>query len=587
MADWYLIRKGGDYTAIGEKHHIHPVLARILKNRGVESDEEIEAFLHGGMECLHPAEEMKDMERCAGILLPAIREGRKIRVIGDYDIDGVCATAILLKGLWGLGANADHCIPHRIRDGYGMNPDMIRQAAADGVEYILTCDNGISAADEAALAKELGITLLITDHHEPPYRMRGEEREYLLPDAAVIVDPKQSDCPYPFKGICGAFVAAKLIGTLYRTGGTELAPSFYEELIQLAAFATVGDIMELKDENRVLVKEGLRLLSQRPAPGFRELIEVLGLSGKQISSYHLGFVLGPCINASGRIDTADRALELFTTDDPARARTIAGELRELNESRKSLTEQATKAAAEQIDGGEHAGMKVYVIFLPDCHESIAGIVAGRITERYEHPTLVVTKGEEGLKGSARSVPAYHMYDALTEVAELFTRFGGHAQAAGFSLPEENLPELRRRLNENCRVKEEEMKRRVEIDLELPLKYASPELVTELALLEPCGCGNEKPVLARQGLTLKHIRPVGQEAKLTLLAVEDEGREYELKLFFAFEELKEYLKEKHGSSAVEALLSPQGGAVRFAGIYTPQWNEYRGERKLQLVLEDYK
>ena len=587
MADWYLIRKSGDYAAIGRRHNISPVIARLLKNRGIESDEDIELFLHGGLECLHDPVLLDGMDECAARLLAAIDANRHIRIIGDYDIDGVTATAILLKGIRALGGTADARIPHRVRDGYGMNCDMIREAQADGIDLILTCDNGISAREEAHLAGELGIELLITDHHEVPYEETDGVRHYLLPEAAVVVDPHLPDSRYPFPGICGGFVAFKLMQHCFARRKTEMDTALKEQLLQLAAFATVGDIMELRDENRALVKEGLKLMTQRPAPGLAELISVLGLAGKEISCYHLGFMLGPCINASGRIDTALRALDLLITDDRVEAMRIAGELKELNENRKTMTERATNEAVAQIERGEHDGCKVYVIFLRECHESIAGIVAGRIRERFYHPTLIVTEGEEGLKGSARSIEAYHMYDAMTEVADIFTRFGGHSQAAGFSLEEGRLEELRQRLNENCRLTDADFSEHISIDLELPMRYATRELVEELKLLEPCGNGNSRAVIARAGLKLKAIKPVGREAKLCCLNVEDEGVTYELKAFFKTDAIKEYIEEKYGSAVLNDLLEGRGDGVGFSVIYKPDLNEYNGRVNLQLVVEDFK
>ncbi len=587
MADWFLIRKGGDYAAIGKRHGISPVVARLLKNRGIEEDEDIERYLHGTIDDLHDPALLEGIDTCAEALFKVIADSGRIRVIGDYDIDGVCATAILVRGLKALGASVDARIPHRVRDGYGMNCDMIRQAAKDGTDLIITCDNGIAARSEAELSKELGITLLITDHHEIPYEEKEGVKHYLIPDATAIVDPHMPESEYPFPDICGAFVAYKLIRYCYGYRNIIIEKSLDEELLQLAAFATVGDIMVLTDENRILVREGLKLMNVRPAKGIKELKSALGLSAKQIGTYHLGFMLGPCINATGRIDTAQRALELFTSDDETEALHIAGELKELNESRKAMTEEATASAVAQVEGGEHEGCKVYVIYLPECHESIAGIVAGRIRERYYHPTLIVTNGEEGLKGSARSIEAYHMFDALTEVADIFGRFGGHSQAAGFSLAKEKLPELRRRLNENCRLEEKDFCARVSIDLELPLKYATGELVEELKCMEPCGNGNPRAVLARAKLLLKKITPVGREEKLCILEVEDEGVRYELKLFFKTEELKNYLKEKYGAEKLESLCFGDREGVTLSVIYRPDWNEYNGNIRLQLIVEDYK
>ena len=588
MSDWFLIRKGGDYAAIGKTHGISPVVARLLKNRGVSTDEEIETYLHGGIEGLHDPGLLDGMDELSGILLDNIASSKKLRVIGDYDIDGVCSSTVLLKGIKYLGGDVDARIPHRVRDGYGMNCDMIRQAKEDGIDLIITCDNGISAREEAALAKELGITLLITDHHEIPYEDTDEGRRYLIPEAAAVVDPHLPGSTYPFPGICGGLVAYKLIQYASKKAGRSISGTQLDkELQQYAAFATVGDIMELKDENRCLVKQGLKLMNEDPAPGIRQLISVLDLGSKQIMAYHLGFMLGPCVNATGRIDTALRALELMTTDDETTAMRIAGELKELNESRKSMTEKAVNAAVEQIEEGLHKDCKVYVIYLSDCHESIAGIVAGRIRERYFHPTLIVTKGEEGLKGSARSIPAYHMYDAMTEVGDIFLRFGGHAQAAGFSLPEDKLSELRERLNANCRLTDADFSERVDIDLELPLKYADMALVGELKYLEPCGNGNPRAVIARASLKLKLIKPLGKEEKLCLLKVEDEGVLYELKAFFKTEAIKDYIRQKYGEGVLGDLLTGRGEGVGLSVIYKPDINEYNGKRELQLILEDYK
>ena len=583
MSEWILLQKPGDYRQIGERHHISPVLARLLRNRGIQSDEEIENYLHGGREGLHEPEKMKDMEKCAALLRKAVDEGKRIRVIGDYDVDGVCSSAILLRGLRAMGADADAMIPHRIRDGYGMNLSMIEQAASDGVEVILTCDNGISAREEAKRAAELGIMLLITDHHEVPFEERDGQKHYLLPEAPAIVDPKQEDCSYPYPGICGAAIAFKLVCCMFEG---QLSSEMEDELIQLAAFATVCDVMELQDENRILVREGLHLMKERPAKGIRELLRALEMEGAELNSHHLGFILGPCVNATGRLDSAMRALKLFVTEDTEEALAIAAELIELNTRRKDMTERAAREASEQIEAGEHDGGPVYVIYLPDCHESIAGIVAGRIRESYGHPTLILTDAEEGLKGSGRSVEAYHMFEALSRVADLFTRFGGHAQAAGFSLPAENLTELRRRLNEDCSLTEEDLREKIYVDMELPFRYVTGALVDQLALMEPVGNGNEKAILGRQGLKLKYIRPIGDSEKLCLLSVEDEGQRFELKLFFRTEEIRSYIRSEYGEGVLKQLLEGRGEGVDFAVLYSAQWNEYRGEKNLQLVVEDY-
>ncbi|MBR3307351.1 MAG: single-stranded-DNA-specific exonuclease RecJ [Lachnospiraceae bacterium] len=587
MADWFLIRKGGDYDSIAAENNISPVLARLLKNRGVEGREAIRAYLYGGEECFHDPGLLRDMDKACAVLSEYITAGRHIRIIGDYDIDGVCSTSILLLGIRELGGSVDAQIPHRVRDGYGMNCSMIDSAAEDGVELILTCDNGIAASKEAALAKERGIALVITDHHEVPYIEKDGEREYILPEAAAIVDPKREDDSYPHPGICGAFVAFKLMQSLFKLmKGEEPAGALRERMLQLAAFATVGDVMELKDENRAVVKTGMELMSKRPAPGLKELIDALGIAGQSINCFRLGFMLGPCVNATGRIDTAERALELLAGEGGEEAIARALELKELNENRKKITEEAAEAASAQIKAGEHEGLKVLVIYLPDCHESVAGIVAGRIRERYGLPTLIVTDSEEGLKGSGRSVEAYHMYDALSAVSDIFTKYGGHSQAAGFSLPADRLVELRQRLNENCTLTDADLREKIYVDLELKLKYATGELIDELAVMEPCGNGNTRALFGRSGLKLNAAYIVGADRTHCRLRVFDEDSGYTMMLFRRAEDLCRAVKEKYGEEGLEDLMKGTAG-FPFSVLYYPKWNEYKGSRSIQLVVEDYK
>ncbi len=586
MAKWVEVRKAGNFEEIGRRNHISPVLARLLRNRGIEEDAQIRSYLYGGLEELHDPGELKDMDLACGILAEAIGEGRKIRVIGDYDVDGVCASAILVRGLREAGADADAVIPHRVRDGYGMNMDMIENAHADGVDVLLTCDNGISAAAEVAQAAAYGMTVIVTDHHEVPYEDTPEGRRYKVPEADAVVDPKQPDCSYPFTGICGAMIAYKLILFLYKEV-LQKAPDaqLEEELLQLAAFATIEDIMDLQDENRPLVKRGLELLNSRPVRGIRELIAVLGLEDKKIGAYHVGFILGPCINASGRMDTAEKALRLLLTGEQEEAMRIAGELQVLNEERKGLTERATEEAIAKIEA-EYAQDKVYVVYLPDCHESIAGIVAGRVKERFGHPTLIVTDAEDGLKGSARSITAYHMYEGMTEVADIFTRFGGHAQAAGFSLPKEKLEELRRRLNENCRLEEKDFGEVLRIDLLLPLQYADHALLRELAMLEPTGQGNRRPLFGRAGLTLMRLDFFGAEDIVCKMTVRDQERSFEMTMFRRSNEIREAITEKYGAQILQQLRG-RGAAVPLMVVYTIKEDTYHGGNAVQLIVEDYK
>ena len=587
MAKWVEVRKAGNFEEIGRRNHISPVLARLLRNRGIEEDADIQAYLHGGLELLHDPGLLKDMDLAGGILAEAIDEGRRIRVIGDYDVDGVCAAAILVRGLRQLGAVVDAVIPHRVRDGYGMNMDMIERACEDGVDILLTCDNGISAREEVARAEEYGITVIVTDHHEVPFEDTPEGRQYLLPEADAVVDPKQPDCPYPFNGICGAFVAFKLIIYLNEEiMQGEMDVHLREELLQLAAFATIEDIMELQEENRPLVKRGLELLNTTPVRGIRELIAAMELGGdKRINAYHVGFLLGPCINASGRMDTAERALQLLLTEDPQEAERIAGELKRLNEERKTITEQASEEAFAQIEQ-HYAQDKVYVVYLPECHESIAGIVAGRVKERYGHPALVITNAEDGLKGSARSITAYHMYEGLTEVADIFTRFGGHAQAAGFSLPADRLEELRRRLNENCRLQDKDFGEVLRIDLNLPLQYANGALLRELELLEPTGQGNRRPLFGRSGLTLTGLDFYGANDIVCKLYTQDQGRGFELTMFRRSQEIRDAIAQKYGEETVTRLRA-RGAEIPLVVVYTIKEDTYHGGGAVQIIVDDYK
>lgn len=595
MNQWILVRKGADYQALGEQFHIDPLVARIIRNRGVETPEDFSAYLHGTMDSIPAPLLLKDMGKACQILLDKIEQQKFIRVIGDYDIDGVCATAILLKGLQYLGAKADGVIPHRIKDGYGLNRELIKSAGDDLVDTILTCDNGISARDEIAYAKELGMTVIVTDHHEVPYVEENGKKNWLVPDADAVVDPKQEDCEYPFSGICGANVAYKLVAALvneYRKRNSLTVEQEQEwemlnkELLQLAAFATVGDIMELKGENRTLVKEGLRLMKDTKCVGLKALLCVNGIYGNPVSAYHLGFILGPCLNATGRIDTAVRALDLLMTKNDANAMLLAGELKSMNDSRKAYTEQGTLQAVEQIEQGLHDGCSVYVIYLPDCHESIAGIVAGRIREKYHRPTLVVTRAEEGLKGSGRSIETYSMYEELSRVKDVFTKYGGHSQAAGFSLPAERLDELRRRLNENCTLTESDFREKVYIDADMPFHYVTPELLNQFNLLEPFGNGNSKPLFARKNVTLLSGKMIGSAGKVGKYCVKEDNSVTELTLFRDNAGFKEFLIDKYGKEMVEDALKGKNRGITFSVIYYPQWNEYQGKKTIQYIIQDY-
>lgn len=594
MAKWMVSAKKADFHKIAEKFHIDPVIARIIRNRDVVGDAEIEKFLHGTTDDLYDPMLLKDAGKAAGILCGKTQEKKKIRVIGDYDIDGVCATYILTACLEAAGADVDAVIPHRIADGYGLNERLIEEAAGDGIDTILTCDNGIAALPQIASAKEKGMTVIVTDHHEVPYEVQADgSRRETLPAADAVVDPKQDGCPYPYKGICGAVVAYKLmqiyLDRMCRAGAVteEKKEGLLQELLAFAGFATVGDVMELTDENRILVKYGLRQIEQTQNPGLRALLTVNELTDKKLTGYHVGFILGPCLNATGRLDTAARALAMFRTKDQAEAFTIAGELKALNDSRKEMTRQGTELAMEMIESSALKEDQVLVVFLPDCHESLAGIIAGRIRERYYKPVFVLTRGEEGVKGSGRSVEAYHMYDKMSECKELFTKYGGHKMAAGLSLPEENVETFRRYLNAHSGLNEEDLTEVVHIDVPMPMSYVSAELIRQFSLLEPFGNGNPKPVFAQKAVRVCRGQILGKNKNVGKYRVSDEaGHEYDMMYFGDLDAWNAFLTEHFGAEAVRGLYEGGGGEIVVSVIYYPDLNVFRGREQLQMVMQDY-
>lgn len=614
MAKWYVAAKKADFDQISAKYHISPVLARIIRNRDIISDEEIEAYLYGGEENLYSPMLLKDMDKAVTAVKRAVSQKERIRIIGDYDIDGVCATHILRRGLRFLGADVDTAIPHRIKDGYGINEHLIQEAADDGIQWIITCDNGIAAGEQIAMAKELGIRVIVTDHHEVPFETDEEGNvRYLLPEAEAVIDPKQADCTYPFEGICGAVVSYKFIEALYESVLKESVSeegyrSVLEELFEFAAFATVGDVMELKDENRIFVKYGLRRMQNTRSTGLRALMQVNGMEGAGLSAYHIGFVLGPCLNASGRLDTAERALALLEETDEAQAVRIAAELKSMNDSRKDLTAKGVEEACRMVEASEKMD-DVLVIYLPDCHESIAGIVAGRVREKYGHPTFILTMGEEEVKGSGRSIESYDMYANMSACKELFTKFGGHKMAAGLSMRKEDVEELRRRLNQNSGLREEDFEERVHIDVPMPFSYVTESFVEELSLLEPFGNGNAKPLFAEKNMTFLNGRVMGKNHNAAKFTVEDgSGRRYELVHFGDIDRFYDYVEEKFGRVSAERLGREKAvsgnrslkrdsftevgadGASReqvcMNVAYYPSINEFRGRISLQFIMQNY-
>lgn len=572
MEKWIEIRKGAPFGEIAEKFQIHPVIARLIRNRDIVGDDNIHSYLNGTIADLYDGILMKDMHKAVDILLEKIGEKKKIRIIGDYDIDGINATYILLEGLHALGGDVDIDIPDRMKDGYGLNQVLIDRAYEAGIDTIVTCDNGIAAGEEIRYGKSLGMTIIVTDHHEVPYEEVAGIKQYILPQADAVIDPKQEDCEYPFKGLCGAAVAYKLVEAIFEISGKDVADIDY--LLENVAIATVGDVMDLVGENRIFVKQGLDMLKRTQNKGLKALIECTKISVEQLSAYHIGFVLGPCLNASGRLDTAKRALELLCAKTKGEADLLAGDLKALNDSRKEMTMQAVEDAIEQIETSSLKLDKVLVVFLPECHESLAGIVAGRIRERYHRPTFVLTKAEDGLKGSGRSIDAYHMYEELNRCKHLLTKFGGHKLAAGLSLPKENLGKFRELLNENTILTEEDMVPKISIDMQLPLTYIDESLIEQLELLEPFGKGNQKPIFVEKDLEILNTRILGKNQNVLKMQVRDKNRKVMDALYFG---------------DVHAFLAyfEQKGEAKAAFTYYPSVNEYQGRKTLQIIVQNYR
>ena len=586
MERWVVAAKRADFTAIGKEFGIDPVIARLIRNRDVQDRDEIRRYLYGKVDELASPHLMKDVDKAVEILRNKIKEKKRIRIIGDYDIDGVVSTFILIKGLKRAGALADTYIPDRVADGYGIHEHLIERAANDGIDVIVTCDNGIAAYNEITMAKEKGMTVIITDHHEIPYKETEDGRELILPPADAIVNPKQPDCNYPEKRLCGAVVALKLVTALYEACG--IPEKELEDFLELGAIATVGDVMDLQGENRILVKEGLKRLSHTSNKGLRELIRANGLEEGPITAYHVGFVLGPCINASGRLDTAKRALELLEAKKVAEADLLAGDLKALNDSRKDMTAQAVEEAFIQVENSELKDADVLVVYLPECHESLAGIVAGRIREKYYRPVFVLTKGAEGLKGSGRSIETWHMYEGLNRVKHLLSKFGGHKMAAGLSMPEENLEQFRKEINEKSGITPEDLNEKIAIDMQLPFECVNEKFIEELAVLEPFGKGNARPVFAERQVQVESARILGKNKNVLKLQVKDlHGTRMDAMYFGDVNTFVEYVREKFGDIACECLLRGHGHGIVMAFTYYPDINEYQGVRTPQIVIQNYK
>ena len=565
---WMVQTKKADFDGIGQAFHISPVTARIIRNRDVVGMEAIRRYLQGTVADLYDPLLLPDMELALDVVGRKIRAGERIRIVGDYDIDGICSTYLLYRALQRVGAAVDYEIPDRIKDGYGINEAIIRAAAQDGIDTILTCDNGIAAVQQAELAAELGMTMVITDHHDI---RQNEDGGDLLPRAAAVVDPKRKDSRYPYPEICGGMVAYKLVKGLYQRFC--IPESEWQDLLPFAAIATVGDVMKLKDENRIVVKEGLKRIGQTENIGLHKLIEKNRLDPDRLTAYHIGFVIGPCLNASGRLETAKVALSLLLSEDEAEADALADKLKTLNDTRKSMTAKSVEAAAMLVEE-RYLEDWVLVVFLPDCHESLAGIVAGRLRERYHKPSIVLTRGEEAVKGSGRSIEGYHMFEALVEVQELLLKFGGHPMAAGLSLKETDIDAFRRRLNENAKKKltEADLVEKIWIDVALPLEYIDEPLIQELHLLEPFGQGNEKPQFAQRHLKIRSARVAGKLRNVVLLSLATDSNAVMEARWFG--EGDRFMEEMGDSRFMDV-------------IYHPEINEYNGHRSIQLMIRQYR
>lgn len=569
MEKWMVYNKKADFQKIGSEFGIDPVIARLIRNRDIQDMKEIRSYLYGTLAEIPSPWKMKDMERAVQILQKKITQKKKIRIIGDYDIDGVTATCILLKGLKRLNANVDTYIPDRVKDGYGMHEQLIDKALEDGIDTILTCDNGIAAAAEIEYAKKEGLTVIVTDHHDIPFRDTEDGRIWIIPKADAVVNPKQNDCLYPNKNICGAVVAWKLIWALYERLGIDSDEIW--DFLELAAIATVGDVMDLQGENRIIVKEGLKKLSSTSFEGLKALICVNNLEGAEITAYHVGFVIGPCINASGRLDTAARSLELLLADNMEDAMKLADDLYDLNQSRKAMTEQGKEQAIQSIEENNLGKDRVLVVYLPDCHESLAGIIAGRIREAYNKPVFVLTKGADGVKGSGRSIEAYSMYEELVKCSDLLTQFGGHPMAAGLSMEEKNVELFRRRLNDNCTLTEQELIPKIMIDVPMPISYLSKKLTEQLKVLEPFGKGNSKPLFAQKNLRAVGICVFGRNRNVAkMLLIDENGIKMDAVYFGEAQEFVDFV-QAHDTISV---------------TYYPEINVFQGRENLQVVIKNY-
>lgn len=587
MEKWVLMAKRADFKAIGEKFGISPVLARLMVNRGIKDDEAVRKYLHGGLEDLYEPRTMKDIEKAASLIAAAAEKGEKIAIASDFDVDGIFSGFILYEAFKKLGACPEILTPDRTTEGYGLNERIVMEAYEKGIRLIVTCDNGIAAFEPIALAKSLGMTVVVTDHHDIPYEEDGNgQRKNLVSEADAIVNPKQPDCAYPFKKLCGAGVAFKLVQVLYENSAAER--SCLIELVQYAAIATVADVMDLEDENRIFVKYGLRQLADTRNIGLRALIQACKLNPERISAYHIGFVIGPCFNAAGRLETVKIAFDLLMSTNEERAAAIAGELRDLNESRKEMTVKGFEQAVDMIENSQLKNDKVLLVLLENCHESLVGIIAGRIKEKYHRPVIVFTKVDnQMIKGSARSIEAYNIFEELMRCKELLSKFGGHPMAAGMSLPEENFEALREKLNSECRLTEEDLTPVVKIDVAMPVGYITENFVEQLELLEPFGKGNLKPVFAEKHFRVIKAAVLGKNHNVLKMTVCNEANSMIEAMYFGdIDAFNKFIADEYGQAAADGIYHGTGAQIDIALTYYPSVNEYMGIRKLQIIIQNY-
>ena len=579
---WMLQTKKADFGEIAKKFNINPIVARVIRNRDVVGDKEIEEYLNTNIDTLSSPWLFKDMDKAVDILKIKIAGKNKIRIISDYDVDGICSGYILNKALSELGADVDVVVPHRVNDGYGINESLIQDAKDAGIDTIVTCDNGIAASEQVDFAKELGMTVVITDHHEVPFIEENGEKKFIVPNADAVVNHKQATCEYPFKDLCGAMVAYQLMRALYESMGQN--QKNLESLLVYGAMATVCDVVPLKGENRTIVKTGLELIKTTKDVGLNALMDACGINKESIGSYHFGFILGPCLNASGRLDTAKRAVDLLNETDSEKALADAKKLKSLNDERKDITEQGAK---EAIDMAREMKDKILVLYLPDCHESVAGIIAGRVKEFFNKPSIVLTDAEDCVKGSGRSIDEYDMFENLSQVKDLFLKFGGHKMAAGLSIEKQNIEELRTRLNEKCTLTEEDLMKKIEVDSELPFKFATFGLVNDLKKLEPFGVGNKKPIFAGKDIQINRIKILGKEGKAIRLEMTDEsGFKMQGIMFNKSKRFMKFLSDKFGQDEIDKAMEGVTNEIKLMLLYYPKINEFNGRQYLQLIIESF-